>query len=78
VPNWRKQEYDIWYRDPEVVVRNMLANPDFEKEIDVAPYVELDVNGIRRRSDFMSANFAWRQCVRFFCSDLVLSKLMIF
>ena len=59
VPNWRKGEYDIWYRDPEVVVRNMIANPDFEKEFDVVPYVELDVNGVRRRSDFMSANFAW-------------------
>ena len=63
VPNWRKEEYDIWYRDPEVVVQNMIANPDFEKEFDVVPYVELDVNGVRRRSDFMSANFAWRQCV---------------
>lgn len=42
----------------------MLANPDFEKEMDFAPYVKVDENGIRRRSDFMSANFAWRQCVR--------------
>ncbi|KAF8810924.1 hypothetical protein BYT27DRAFT_7019409, partial [Phlegmacium glaucopus] len=23
-PNWRQQEYKIWYRDPEVVARNML------------------------------------------------------
>lgn len=69
VPNWKKQEYDIWYRDPEVVVCNMLANPDFEKEIDVAPYVELDTNGVRRCSDFMPANFAWRQCVGLFGPD---------
>ena len=40
----------------------MLANLDFHKEFDVAPYVELDKNGGRRRSDFMSANFAWHQC----------------
>ena len=50
----------------------MIANPDFEKEFDVVPYVELDVNGVRRRSDFMSANFAWRQCV---C--LLLSKSLV-
>jgi Plavaka transposase len=75
VPNWRKQEYDIWYRDPEVVVRNMLANPDFENEFEVAPYVELDVNGNRRHSDFMSANFAWRQCVCLFCQDSPLFKI---
>ncbi|KAF8810698.1 hypothetical protein BYT27DRAFT_7253435 [Phlegmacium glaucopus] len=61
-PNWKKQEYDIWYRDPEVVVRNMLANPDFHKEFDAVPYVELDKYGTRRRSDFMSADFAWCQC----------------
>jgi hypothetical protein len=44
----------------------MLANPDFEKEIDFAPYVELNENGIRRRSAFMSADFAWQQCVCLF------------
>lgn len=43
----------------------MLANPDFDNEFDVAPYVELDVNGARRRSDFMSGDFPWRQCVHF-------------
>ena len=65
-PNWRKQEYEIWYRDPEVVARNMLANPDFDNEFDTAPYVELDKDGTRRRSDFMSGDFSWRQCVHFF------------
>ena len=48
-PNWRKHEYEIWYRDPEVVVRNMLANSDFDQEIDYAPCVELNVNGTRLR-----------------------------
>ncbi|KAF8154657.1 hypothetical protein B0H34DRAFT_809194 [Crassisporium funariophilum] len=61
-PNWKKQEYKIWYRDPQVVACNMLANPDFDKEINVAPYVKLDVNGVRRRSNFMSGDFAWQQC----------------
>lgn len=61
-PSWQKAEYDIWYRDPKVVMRNMLSNPDFAREFDTTPYVELK-DGKRRRSDFMSANFAWRQCV---------------
>ncbi|KAF8815686.1 hypothetical protein BYT27DRAFT_7224843 [Phlegmacium glaucopus] len=60
--HWQKQEYDIWYRDPEVVVCNMLSNPDFAKEFDPAPYFELDAQGGRRQSDLMSGNFAWRQC----------------
>ena len=66
LPNWKKQQYNIWYHDPEVVVHNMLANPDFDKEFDYAPYVELDEHGTRRRSDLMSADFAWRQCVCLF------------
>lgn len=57
--NWKKQEYEIWYCDPEVVAHNMLANLDFNKEFDVAPYVELDVNGVHRHSDLMSGDFAW-------------------
>ena len=57
--NWKKHEYEIWYRDPEVVAHNMLANLDFNKKFDVAPYVELDVNGVRRHSDLMSGDFAW-------------------
>jgi len=31
-PNWKQQEYEIWYRDLEVVVQNILANPDFDNE----------------------------------------------
>ena len=43
----------------------MLTNPDFDNEFDTAPYVELDKNGTCRRLDFMSGDFAWRQCVHF-------------
>ncbi|KAF8954718.1 hypothetical protein BDZ97DRAFT_1908047 [Flammula alnicola] len=51
-PNWKQQEYEIWYRDPEVV-------------FDAAPYVESvktdkdDKDGKQRWADFMSANYAW-------------------
>jgi hypothetical protein len=27
VPTWMNHSYDVWYRDPPDVVRNMLANP---------------------------------------------------
>ena len=64
-PSWKKKEYEIWFHNPNVVLSNMLANPDFNGEFDTTPYVEVDVNGQRRWSDFMSANFAWRQCVCF-------------
>ncbi|KAF4578381.1 hypothetical protein EYR36_000188 [Pleurotus pulmonarius] len=57
---WKQKIYDVWYRDPDVVLQNMLDNPDFDGEFDYSPYVELDDQGQRRWHNFMSANFAWR------------------
>ena len=76
-PNWKKQEYDVWYHDPAVVARNMLANADFAMEFDSAPYVELDAKGGRRRSDFMSGNFAWHQSVCRFLVTFILDKVRL-
>ncbi|KAJ7719659.1 hypothetical protein B0H16DRAFT_1794428 [Mycena metata] len=61
-PDWARQEYEIWYRNPDVVIRNMLDNPDFNGEFDTTPYIELDHDGQRRWSDFMSGNFSWKHC----------------
>ena len=47
-PSCKKKEYKIWFRDPDVVLSNMLANPDFDGEFDTTPYVEVDANGQRR------------------------------
>lgn len=62
-PRWKQQKYDVWHRDPDIVIANMLNNPDFNGEFDMTPYVHLDANGKRRWSDYMSANSAWRRCV---------------
>jgi hypothetical protein len=65
-PNWQLQDYQVWYRDPDVVATNMLDNPDFDGEIDYAPYVELDKSGQRRWNEPMSGNFSWRHAVYIF------------
>jgi hypothetical protein len=72
-PVWARQSYEIWYRDPEVVISNMLDNPDFDGAFDTAPYVHLDSNGKRRWHDFMSANFAWRHLVSLLVSSCLYS-----
>ncbi|KAL0957220.1 hypothetical protein HGRIS_001034 [Hohenbuehelia grisea] len=59
-PSWNLKEYEVWYRDPDVVLRNMLDNPDLDGEFDYSPYIQLDEQGERRWSDFSSSNFAWR------------------
>lgn len=63
-PEWQKVSYQVWYRDPDVVITNILANPDFASEFDAAPYVHLDKDGKRRWSDMMSGNFSYRHAVR--------------
>ncbi|KAJ7657538.1 hypothetical protein B0H17DRAFT_1171932 [Mycena rosella] len=68
-PAWARQSYEIWYRDPETVIANMLDNPDFDGAFDSAPYVHLDSDGKRRWSDFMSANFAWKHSDRIYTDD---------
>ena len=63
-PSWQRQEYEVWYRDPDVVIRNMLDNPDFASQFDAAPYIATDTKSKRRWTDFMSGHFAWRRSVR--------------
>ncbi|KAF9487693.1 hypothetical protein BDN71DRAFT_1485273 [Pleurotus eryngii] len=58
-PLWKTKSYEVWYRNPDAILRNLLDNPDFNGKFDYAPYVELDATGRRQWADFMSANFAW-------------------
>lgn len=62
-PAWRTREYEVWYRNPQVVLQNMLDNPDFNGHFDYVPYVALDKSGERRWGDYMSSNYAWSQSV---------------
>jgi hypothetical protein len=59
-PEWQKTSYQVWYRDPDTVIANILANPELAHNFDPAPYVHRDQHGTRQWCDFMSGNFAWR------------------
>ena len=61
--SWMQTSYEVWYRDPEIVVSNMLSNPDFNGQFDLRPYIELDANGKRRWTNVMSGNIAWKRSV---------------
>jgi len=65
-PTWQKDEWEVLYRDPDVVLSHLLDNPDFDGLFDYAAYVGLDKSGKRYWSDFMSGNFAYRRSVRSF------------
>ena len=62
-PSWMTKEYRIWFRDPRMIIHTILANKDFDGEIDYSPH-QTFVNGKRKYSNFMSGNWAWKQAVR--------------
>ncbi|KAF8798346.1 hypothetical protein BYT27DRAFT_7123186 [Phlegmacium glaucopus] len=68
-PSWQLHDYQVWFRDPSMVMKNMLDNPDFDQQIDYAPYVELDTSGQRCWSEFMSGNYSWRHSNDIFNND---------
>ncbi|KAK0434113.1 hypothetical protein EV421DRAFT_1909618 [Armillaria borealis] len=68
-PSWKKTTYNVWYRNPNTVLQNMLDNPDFADGFDYLPYIHLDANGKRHWSDFFSGNFTWRQCEEIYAQD---------
>ena len=47
VPDWMLAEYEVWFRDPHVLVKNMLANPDYKGQINYAPLQEFYDSGSR-------------------------------
>ncbi|KAG1888937.1 uncharacterized protein F5891DRAFT_1131963 [Suillus fuscotomentosus] len=59
---WMDDKYEVWFRDPHEVVRNMLANPTYASEVDYCPYREYSTEGDKRQwKDFMSGDWAWDQ-----------------
>lgn len=63
-PQWMIDQHEVFYRDPRLVVRRMLSNPDFCKEMDYSPYREYNKDDDREYHNLMSANWAWEQAVR--------------
>ena len=63
VPPWMDAGFDVWFRNPRTLVRNILSNSDFDNKFDYAPLQEHDVDGNHRFKNFMSGNWAWKQAV---------------
>jgi hypothetical protein len=62
-PQWKVAEYDVWFRDPRMLLRNQLSNPAFKDSFDYAPRQVYDDSHERVWGDFMTGNWAWNQCV---------------
>ena len=62
IPEWMTMEYNVWYRNPREVIKNMLARTDFDGHIDYAAYQESS-DGKRQYGNMMSGDWSWRQSV---------------
>lgn len=63
-PEWMTSEYDVWFRDPRLLIHNIISNPDFKDEFDYAPVQEYS-DGAHRFQDFMSGDWCWKQAVSY-------------
>jgi len=62
---WKRDKYEVWFRDPRLVLHQMLGNSDFKGKMDYAPKVVVDQGGQRVYQNFMSGDWAWDKAVRF-------------
>lgn len=61
---WMSDVYDIWMRDPETAITQIVGNTDFQGLLDLVPYREYEsATNARRWQDFMSGNWAWKEAV---------------
>ncbi|PSR71866.1 hypothetical protein PHLCEN_2v12260 [Hermanssonia centrifuga] len=60
-PPWMTAQYEICFRNTLVCAHNMISNPDFAEEFDVAPYREYNRLLKRRYTNLMSGDWAWSQ-----------------
>lgn len=64
-PQWMSTEYEVWFRDSRLVVRNMVDNPDYKDNFDTTPIRVFDIRDHRQYENFMSGDWAWGEAVRF-------------
>jgi hypothetical protein len=55
--------YDVWFRDPLLVMEGQLGSKDFASEIDIAPKRVFSKEGKHQFSDMMTLNWPWDQAV---------------
>lgn len=61
---WKSKKFEVWYRDPQEVLKIQLSNRDFGHEMDFAAKKVFDIKTNNRRyQDFMSGEWAWEQSV---------------
>jgi Plavaka transposase len=70
-PSWMSTPYEVWFRDPLLVMESQIGNRDFGNEMDYAPKRVFSRTRTRQFCDLMSGDWAWNQAVRLFFLRIV-------
>lgn len=65
-PKWMTETYELFARDPRLVLQQQLATPEFSNQFNPVPYRRFNRNGDRVFSNLMSGDWAWNQAVMCF------------
>ncbi len=57
-PKWMLDVHEVFYCDPQLVVYQMLANPDFKDGMDFSPYCVFNKDGTHQYQHLMSGDWA--------------------
>ncbi|KAH9006191.1 hypothetical protein EDB86DRAFT_3061299 [Lactarius hatsudake] len=63
-PKWMSDMHEVFYRDPHLIVRGMITNPDYEGSMDFGLYRAFDKDGTRVYEHMMSGDWAWEQATK--------------
>lgn len=69
-PKWMTQTYELYARDPCLVLQQQLATPEFADQFTPVPYRRFKAGGDRIFSNLMSGDWAWDQAVKCFLLSL--------
>jgi hypothetical protein len=59
------EEYEVWFRDPHLIIKNMIGNPDYKDDFDTTPLRSFDSKGDHLYQNFMSGDWAFEEAVSF-------------
>jgi hypothetical protein len=62
-PEWMLDTHTVYFRDPRLVVHEMLSNSDFNGSFDYTPSQVFDSQGYRQYEHLMTGTWAWDQAV---------------
>ncbi|KAH9997156.1 hypothetical protein BJV74DRAFT_877357 [Russula compacta] len=60
-PKWMTETYELCTRDSCQVLHHQLSTAEFKDKVNVAPYRQVNGEGVRTWSNLMSADWAWKQ-----------------